>query len=216
MTWLVKACWDNMGSVDEVMRSYVGLCIDDWRDVPESTRRTMRRCLPVGVIAENIHEAIESISTRYDDNDHSRLRFIPMPTNRNRTGCFFFLPILQIRPTGERVWSFELLLIRTNNRCIAFRFEPATRGRHGYSHVQLCRRLQRKNTEVRCLPDWIHVGYPAFPSPGQGSLAIFLSMATAVHGVGDGGFGSVLRDAFQNRVSRARIYVNELHSVLGI
>ena len=179
-------------------------------------RRSMRRCLPAGVIAENLYEAIESISSSYNRDDQSRLRFIPMPTTRHRTGSFFFLPILNIYPNGDRVRSFELLLIRTSNHCIAFRFDPPGRGRHGYSHVQLCRNLRRKNIKVKCLPDWVHVGYPAFPSPGNDSLGMFLSMATAVHGLGSGGLRNLMRDIFRNRVSHAKTYVRALETVLGV
>ena len=103
-----------MPSVDDIMRSYVHLCIQDWKQVPGQLRRTLARCLPAGVIAENVHEAVESISRTYDHDDHSRLRFIPMPTERSKTGSFFFLPILHVSPSGDRVRSFELLLIRSS------------------------------------------------------------------------------------------------------
>ena len=206
-----------MASVDEVMRSYIVLCINDWKIVPDGVRRTIGRCIPTGVIAENQYEAIQSISSTYNADDHSRLRFIPMPTNRVNTGCFFFLPILHVLQNGDRVRSFELLQIRTNKHCIAFRFDTAaTHGRHGYSHVQLCRKLQRKNIEVKCLPDWVHISYPAFPSPGHDPLGMFLTMATAVHGLDNGGFRSLLQEIFHNRISQARTYIQELHTVLGV
>lgn len=205
-----------MPSVDDIMRSYVHLCIQDWKQVPGQLRRTLARCLPAGVIAENVHEAVESISRTYDHDDHSRLRFIPMPTERSKTGSFFFLPILHVSPSGDRVRSFELLLIRSSKHCVAFRFEGPSRGRHGYSHIQLCRTLHRKNVQVQCLPQWIHQSYPAFPSPGRDSLGIFLSMATAVHGLHDGGLLKVFRDVFQNRASLSRQYARSLETLLGV
>ena len=203
--------------VDQIMSSYVTLCIDDWIDTSDALRTTARNGLPPGIIAENESDAIKSISSRYDRSNQHGLQFIPMPTDRERTGCFFFLPI-QVYSNGTRVaLSFELLWIRKDQNCIAFRFEPIALGRHGYSHIQLCRTLRGWPTGVCCLPQWIPDSYPAFPSPARDQLGMFLSMATAVHGFDNGGFRQLLMNIFQkaNRSDLARSYLDELDKLLG-
>ena len=194
-----------MADIFEILNSYIQYCIADWSVTSEEVRSRAEKHLSARFIASTVEEA-----WTWNNGDG---RFIPMPTNREKTGSFFFLPILiQPYPT---VFSFELLLVLANGCCIAFRFEPShSEGRHGYSHVQLCRRLSGFSSAIPGLAEWIPDSYPAFPTPANDALGMFLSMATAVHGFEDGGFLDLIRDLFPDRPLCARNYIEELRKLI--
>ena len=163
------------------------------------------RHLSAGSIASTVEEA-----WTWNDGEG---RLIPMPTDRERTGSFFFLP-RQVQPFPTLL-SFELLLVLSNGCCIAFRFEPShARGRHRYSHVQLCQKLRGLSSSIPGLGVWIPDSYPAFVTPANDSLGMFLSMATAVHGFEDGGLQDLIPDLFPDRPLCTKEYMEELRKLI--
>ena len=194
-----------MADVHDILQSYIQYCIDKWCVASEAVRSEAEKHLSPRYIASTVAEA-----WMWNDG-HGR--FIPMPTDRARTGSFFFLPIQgQSYPTV--VLSFELLVLKTG-KCIAFRFEPSEpEGRHGYSHVQMCRRLRGISSSIPGLAEWMPDSYPAFPSPANDALGIFLAMATSVHGFGEGGLLDLIPDLFPNRPLCAKNYIGTLRKLI--
>jgi hypothetical protein len=200
----------------DLLRLYARQGIADWRNAPAELRQRALACLGSG-IADNDTEALVTISTIYNHTNAKRLRFIPMPKHpRSGIERCFFLPIRE-RSGVQESTSFDLFLLVAQRNCLAFRFEPAHRpsSAHAYGHVQICRSMLRKTIEVKGIPAWFPVTYPAFSISTSDPLRMFLSMTTAVHGY-FGGVVKVLQEIFQkeNRAGDAVLYLDVLRTLL--
>jgi len=206
-----------MPSLDrfELMRLYARRGIADWKTAPAELRGRAARCLGTA-IADNEHEANNSIYVPYEENSGSKLRFIPMPKHPKKgiERCFF-LPLWEMLSGGKEAVAFELFVLVARTDCLAFRFEPAHKppSVHNYGHVQLSRKMVRKTIEVRGIPNWLPDSYPAFPILTSEPLTAFLCMVTAVHGYEDG-CTAVLQDIFAGRPGELALYLNELKKIL--
>src|SRR5689334_972888 len=120
----------------ELMKLYARRGIADWKSAAPELRLRASKCLGTA-IAENETEASVTIQTFYDQNNASRLRFIPMPKHPKKgiDRCFF-LPVREIQHGGTETVAFELFLLVARTDCLAFRFEPAHKGPtvHNYGH----------------------------------------------------------------------------------
>ncbi len=208
-----------MGSLDltQLMILYARQGIRDWRNAPDRLKRRAREHLGVN-IAERDREAEQTIHNFNNGGKKGGLRFIPMPKHQTAgiERCFF-LPVRKIVSGGRETAGFELFLLVTSDRCMAFRFEPADvrPSTHDYGHVQLCRTVLEKSLPIEAIPEWLPVSYPAFAISSSDPLQMFLCMTTAVHGY-YGGVMKVLRDIFQNanRPNDANSYFKELADIL--
>jgi hypothetical protein len=209
----------SMPSADlfDLLRLYARAGIADWKNASDELRRRAAECLGTA-IADDEAQASVTISTIYNQANASRLRFIPMPKHpRRRIERCFFLPIHERASHGQESTAFDLFLLVGGRDCLAFRFEPAhaPSSAHAYGHVQMCRSLLRKTIEVKVIPNWFPVSYPAFAISTSDPLQMFLSKATAVHGY-SGGIVKVLQDIFQkaSRPSEAVLYLEKLTTLL--
>lgn len=200
----------------ELMKLYARRGIDDWKSAPNELRKRAQDCLGTG-IADHDYEANTTIHTIYNGTSSTQLSFIPMP--KHPAGGIercFFLPVRELASGGQETLAFELFLLVARKDCLAFRFEPArAASAHNYGHMQLSRKMLKKTIEVKGIPDWLPVTYPAFPMLTSEPLKVFLCMITAVHGY-QGGSVTVLQDVFQraSRMSELAFYLAELKKML--
>jgi hypothetical protein len=204
----------------DLMRLYASHGIADWNDKRKThygVQKRARECLGAA-IAENKTEAFVTIGTIYNESNADRLRFIPMP-KRPKHGIerAFFIPVNRINDKGVIITTFELFLLVKEKFCLAYRFElphPAPTV-HDYSHVQMSHKMLRE-TIPTAVPNWLPIRHPAFPLSISGSLRMFLTMITAIHGY-SGGTLSILQEIFQQagRSPEASLYVSELKEMLG-
>ncbi len=199
------------------MTLYARQGIRDWAAAPTILRRRAIEHLG-GSIAENDSEAAQTIYNFNNGKKQGQLKFIPMPKHRMAgiERCFF-LPLRKISRAGQETAGFELFLLVTNDRCLAFRFEPADAppSAHDYGHVQLCRIVRQQSILIKAIPEWLPDSYPAFAISSSNPVKMFLCMTTAVHGYYDGVL-KVLRDIFQNanRSNEADLYFKELADIM--
>ncbi len=207
-----------MASLDDLMRLYARRGVDDWKAAPQNLHSRALKCLGMAAIAQRYAEAEATINTVFDGQNAGRLKFIPMP-QCNSAGIerCFFLPIREQRAGGHETIAFDLLLLVREEKCLAFRFEPADRQQstHGYGHVQFNRKMLKRTIEVLGVPEWVPEKYPAFPISTSNPLRVFLCMATAVHGY-RGGLEKVLTEIFQraSRTPQLASYLKELKEML--
>lgn len=173
-------------------------------------------------IAEDEDDAVNTIGTFYDGTNESELSLIPMPKCGKGIDQCFFIPVRRKTPIGTEEMSFELLLLVQGKKCLAFRFEPAhsVRGRHGYGHVQMSKKMLKGNIKLNEVLGWVPDSYPAFPISTSDPLKLFLAMITAIHGYKDdrdqGGSERLLIEIFQeaNRTPELPGYLSELSQTL--
>ena len=168
----------------------------DWQDKAGiQLRNVAKECL-ANTIVERDQEVEKAIDGGPDEH-----RFIPMPKHGySGFEWSFFLP----KRVNRQLKSLTLFVLvnRARRDCVAFRFESSPRGRHVYSHVQLTSNLKKSglpdclSDRISCLPEWLPTKYPAFPVPAENWTDMFLVMATAVHGCGDG-IDDLLQEIFQ-------------------
>ena len=199
------------------MELYARRGLADWKNTPNPLRKRARQHLTYAGIAENQAEATIAINTIWNQNNMSRIKFIPMPKrSRNAFERCFFLPIREITANGCQSMGFELFVLVDKSNSLAFRYETAHSGStHDYGHVQLTKVLKRR-TALPSIPSWIPDSYPAFPIGTSDPLKVFLAMAVSVHGF-SGGFLDVLREVLQ-KASRTRemgFYVKRLQDMLN-
>jgi hypothetical protein len=198
----------------ELMTLYAKLGIADWIKTSSDIKNRANRCLG-NRIAENIGAAAQTLSKPFSQNGAGSFLFIPMPNLPQRipsggVECSFFCP-MQEWVDGERVArvSFDLFMLVTDMKCLAFRLEPGHVGdsSHDYCHLQFNRRMLAKNMGAETRP-WMPDSYPAFPTRTKDPIELFLFMATSVHGHTNG-MRAVLREIFTqgNRASEAASYL---------
>ena len=166
----------------------------DWKDAGK-LRDGVDKWLVNSIVGED-SEVDRAIYGRPDER-----KFIPMPKHGYRGFKWgFFLPMIV---KGELKTLILLILVDPRKRnCVAFRFESAKGGRHGYTHIQMTSRLSKSglpdkiSDEVSFLPRWLPDKYPAFPIRAENRMEMFLAMATAVHG-GCGGIDVLIQDILQ-------------------
>ena len=195
----------------DLMLLYSRRGVQDWKDANDDLKRKAIAYLSTG-IADNEEDTKEIVRGA-----NATSMFIPMPKHRcvGIERCFF----LPMNTEGRlNVLILFLLVNRARKNCIAFRFEPShgPDSVHGYSHVQLTRKLVDAERNFPYVPDWLPDSYPAFPVPARNSLEMFLSMMTAVHGFRDG-IDTLLVDIFQQvgRTHDARKYWMKLRDMLN-
>lgn len=171
-----------------LMSVYSRRGFEDWNDAEHMRRSTAEKCLP-NAIVENEWEIGRVICGR-------KQKFIPMPRQGyKKLDWCFFLP----KKVGGKLRSLILFIVvnGASKHCIAFRFESAPEGSHGYTHVQLTSKWSKSSTAVTNVPQWLPVSYPAFPIPAENWTELFLAMATAVHGR-YGGIDVLLQELFES------------------
>lgn len=200
----------------DLMERHGDLGIKWWKSkVKQSHRNEIARRLGCK-IAEQIHDVRLTIGSSYSENTRSELRFIPMVTNASGIEYAFFLPIREHGSNGISRLSFDLYLVVDDVNSLGFRWEPADTedSRHCYGHVQMCKKLIRKNIEPSGIPSWIPDSFPAIPISTTDPLQMFLSLTTSVHGFG-GGLLSELRAMFPE-ATVSSLYIRELESYLAV
>ena len=172
-------------NVYSLMRPYSIRGLNDWqKEAPKDLKDKAR-----GLLANEIAESTADI----DDimRGRSKQGFIAMPKHgyKGLEWCFF-----SPQTASGRLRSLILFVLvnRARKDYIAFRFESASRGTHGYSHLQLTRQSSQSGAALP-VPSWLPTSYPAFPVPARNWTEMFLVMATAVHGF-VGGVDDVLRN----------------------
>jgi hypothetical protein len=172
----------------QLMLLYAYSGIEEWEKIRPPMRAMARGCLGQVDIAETREEAAETLNTAFRIDRMPLLKFIPMPQHaaRPKFGRSFFLPICQVSDLGKRI-GFELFIWIEDDKCLAFRYEPAHESSadepsaHDYGHVQLCHSLLAGEFGTK-IPKWIPDSYPAMPLAAPEPLSRFLALMTAVHG----------------------------------
>lgn len=209
-------------NVVDLMELYAKKGVDYWlgKETPQALRtRAEGRLGGPTQIANDEDDAVKTIGTFFDGTNASQLSFIPMPKCGKGIDRCFFLPVRRKTPTGTEEMSFELLLLVQGKKCLAFRFEPAhsVRGRHGYGHVQMSKKMLKGNIELNEVLGWLPDSYPAFPISSSDPLKMFLAMTTAIHGYeSPGGLRHLLIEIFQeaSRTPELAAYLGELGDML--
>jgi hypothetical protein len=187
----------------DLMKSYAIHGINDWSRVTDAVKSRARKLLEYR-LAENEAQAMNAIAYAYGAKKPEM--FIPMPMVHHKgiEHCFF----LPSRDVNNRT-SFQLLLLCEGRNCLGFRFDPPQTGTHMYSHIQMNRKMGKKDIEVVGLPNWVPTRYPAFPLCSSDPLRMFLSMTTSVHGFRKG-MGEVLQTAFAREPAQMKKYLDLL------
>ena len=206
-----------MQKLIDLMKLYSRRGLADWKKTPHPLRKRARKHLTYAGIAEDQAQATIAINTIWNQNNTSRIKFIPMPKrSKNAFERCFFLPIREITANGCQSMGFELFVLVDESNCLAFRYEAAHPGSiHDYGHVQLTKRVKKRTAPTE-IPSWIPDSYPAFPIGTSDPLNVFLAMAVSVHGY-SGGFLEVLQEVLQtaSRAREMRFYVKRLRVMLN-
>jgi hypothetical protein len=179
--------------VISLVKAYARRGIEDWKSVKAETHAKTLRLLGNHRLAQNTQESDNAIP-RAIRGQNARMLFFPMP-NKNQ-GKHIEQCLFSLRRVDDNRTSFDLLLLCHNGSWLGFRFEPPDEiGSHGFSHVQMCRKIKSHDAseEVEGLVDWVPDHYPAFPLRASDPLQMFLSLVTSIHGY-PGGVDEVLRD----------------------
>ncbi len=185
--------------IQEFLMPYALLGWEEWSKTDEALRNPWRNCLEGNVVA-NHHEVRQVVSDPSSWRNDSRFPLIPMPKTQDRIERAFFLPILEPVEGSSPQHSFDLFTIVKNKNCLAFRWELGHNGQstHGYSHMQMSRRLAKRELSLSSLPGWIPDDYPAVPVRASNSFGLFLCMVTALHGL-EGGILRLLNDVMRSQ-----------------
>ena len=172
----------------ELMKRYAAVGFEDWNATNGATRKRAQVCLQYQILESEHH------ITR------TPAKFLPMPKLRGKGIDFGFFMPRTINYHGHEKLAFDLFLLVSGSKNLAFRFEPADNPNrsHNYAHIQFCRKFRRGHSEFKPigLPQWLPDSYPAFPLPSSEPLDLFLFMATALHGR-RGGIDAILKEIFQ-------------------
>lgn len=177
-----------------LMKAYARRGIEDWKSVKAPTKAKTLSLLGNHRLAQNPQESDNAIPQAIRS-QNARILFFPMP-NKNH-GKHIEQCLFSLRRIDDSRTSFDLLLLCHDGQWLGFRFEPPDDiGSHGYSHVQMCRKIKAHGAgddDVEGLVDWVPDHYPAFPVRASDPLQMFLSLVTSVHGF-PGGVDEVLRE----------------------
>ena len=179
--------------VISLLKAYARRGIEDWKSVTKDTSDKTLSLLGYHRLVQNPQQSDNAIPHVISGKE-ARILFFPMP-NKNQ-GKHIDQCLFSVRRVDDNRASFDLLLLCPNGKWLGFRFEPPDDiGSHGYSHVQMCRKIKSHDAsdEVEGLVDWVPDHYPAFPVRGSGPLQMFLSLVTSIHGY-PGGIDEVLRE----------------------
>ena len=195
----------------DLMTQYALQGLHDWNEnTEEGVRQRARKCLGnrISSVDWELHNEIRKPRPAM---------FFPMPKvgyGRDIEHCFFRPRLYETN--GVESWTFALLVLVQEEKCLAFRFEPASRdgGRHDYAHMQFSRNLMGEDFLLSGIPVWIPERDPAFPLPSSEPTKLFLSMAVAVHGR-SGGVDKVIVDMFQkaSQVGLTKRYISLLQEM---
>lgn len=197
--------------VHELLMPYALLGWKEWAQTnDEPRRRRHRECLE-GNIVDHEYDVRQVITSPASSRIGGRFPLLPMPKAPDTIEQAFFLPLSDPVEGSPPRYSFELFIIVGDNSCMAFRWElghsaPST---HGYSHVQMCRRLARRELGISCLPDWIPDNYPAVPIRAANSFGLFLCMVTAMHGL-EGGILQLIVEMMQGEPGARNTYIDKI------
>lgn len=212
----------------ELMIRYAAFGFRDWNENANRPAKDMAmRCLRNNIV-ESDWDAQDQVRRAVNGGGS---KFLPVPMHRHRgIGRCFFLPRTTGQPgAGSLAFDLVLMIVRQNeaagrddgldgNAALAFRFEAPEPDdeNHDYPHVQLCRKVARREFDVVGVPEWIPDSYPAFPLPCSNPLHLFLAMMLAVHGHG-GGVDTVLQNIFTDtgRLTLIRQYLDDVDAMLG-
>ena len=190
-------------NVYSLMQSYSMRGLRDWQKEAPKDLKDKARTMLANRLAESKTDIDEVIRGR------STETFIAMPKHgyKGLEWCFFSP---QRARGGLRALILFVLVNRARRDCIAFRFESASGGVHGYSHLQLTRQSIPSGLTLS-VPPWLPTSYPAFPVPARNWTEMFLVMATAAHGF-VGGVDDVLRNILG--ANDAKTYLVTLKKIL--
>jgi len=164
----------------EFMMAYAKRGVRYWESAVKDATKTRALRLLQNQVATNDDEVKVIINSVRSG--AKRVLYVPMPkAHRADIELCLFLPVR----VDDNKTSFELLmLLESDERCLAFRFEPADPGdtTHGYGHIQMNRRMEGGVRDVAGLPGWVPKSYPAFPLRTSEPIEMFLSMVTSIHG----------------------------------
>lgn len=149
--------------IDELMVRYATYGLNQWtNDANDDLRGRASQILDKRIVSSEweLHSVFRAIrSSRLCDPP----LLIPTPKPKDQIEQAFFLPLFRSWDQSGPRLSFDLFLMVKGHKCIAYRWEPAEDGTHGYGHVQMCQSLVNRTLRVSVIPEWVPDSYPAIP-----------------------------------------------------